>query len=151
MEATVASRRADILLVEDNPDDLELALRVFRKHDLADRIAVVRDGAEALDYLFGRGAYSHLTSGEKPRVVLLDLDLPRLHGSEVLKRIRREESTRYIPVVVLSSSSDERDLADCYRSGSNSYVVKPVNSSEFEAAVAKLGDYWLELNHAPEL
>lgn len=146
----VATGRADILLVEDDPDDLALALRVFRKHDLADRVAVVRDGAEALDYLLRRGVYAHFSPDEKPRLVLLDLDLPRLHGIEVLKRMRKEESTRYIPVVVLSSSSDVGDLVDCYRNGTNSYVVKPVASAEFESTVASLGSYWLGLNLAPE-
>jgi two-component system, response regulator len=149
MEGATVSPRAEILLVEDDADDLELALRVFRKYDLADRVAVVRDGAEALAYLFAEGAYSRLASDENPRLVLLDLDLPRLHGLEVLRRIRTNERTRNIPVVVLTSSTDQGDLGDCYRSGSNSYVVKPVDSAEFEAAVASLGSYWLELNQTP--
>jgi two-component system, response regulator len=131
---------AEILVVEDDPDDLELTLRVFRKHRLADRVAVVRDGAEALQYLANR---------PKPRVVLLDLKLPRLSGVEVLRRMRTDERTRHIPVVVLTSSSELVDLDECYRSGTNSYVVKPVESSEFEAAVSRLSAYWLELNRTP--
>jgi CheY-like chemotaxis protein len=142
-------QRADILLVEDDADDLELALRALRKQHLEERVAVVRDGVEALDYLFGTGKYSHRSSKENPRLVLLDLDLPRLHGLEVLRRIRTDERTRNIPVVVLTSSSDGRDLSDCYRGGTNSYVVKPVDNREFESAVAGLSSYWLELNRAP--
>ncbi|MGH9389058.1 MAG: response regulator [Vicinamibacteria bacterium] len=140
---------AEILIVEDNADDLELTLRAFRKHHLADRVAVVRDGAEALEYLFGTGPYTSRSHEARPRVILLDLNLPGLNGLEVLRRIRIDERTKHIPVVVLSSSSDVRDLGDCYRNGTNSYVVKPVESSEFEAAVARLGAYWLELNQTP--
>ncbi|HJS72637.1 MAG TPA: response regulator [Vicinamibacteria bacterium] len=131
---------AEILVVEDDADDLELTLRVFRKHRLADRVAVVRDGAAAIQYL---------ASQPKPRVVLLDLKLPRLSGVEVLKRMRTDERTRHIPVVVLTSSSELVDLDECYRNGTNSYVVKPVESSEFEAAVYRLSAYWLELNRTP--
>jgi two-component system response regulator len=131
---------AEILVVEDDADDLELALRVFRKHRLMDRVAVVRDGAEAIQYL---------ASQPKPRVVFLDLKLPRLNGIEVLRRMRTDERTRHIPVVVLTSSTELVDLDECYRSGTNSYVVKPVLSSEFEAAVARLSAYWLELNRTP--
>lgn len=143
------SQHADILLVEDDADDLELALRALRKRDLADRVAVVRDGAEALEYLFATGAYSNRRQEARPRVVLLDLNLPRVDGLEVLRRMRTDERTRDIPVVVLTSSSARSDLHDCYRSGTNSYVVKPVDSAEFEAMVERLGTYWLELNQAP--
>ena len=131
---------AEILVVEDDADDLELTLRVLRKHRLADRVAVVRDGAEAIRYL---------TSSPKPRVVLLDLKLPRLSGVEVLRRMRTDERMRDIPVVVLTSSSEIVDLDECYRSGTNSYVVKPVESSEFEATLSRLSAYWLELNRTP--
>lgn len=140
---------AEILIVEDDADDLELTLRAFRKHHLAHRVAVARDGAEALAYLFGTSPYTSRASEAKPRVVLLDLNLPRLNGLEVLRRIRSDDRTKHIPVVVLTSSSDLGDLGDCYRSGTNSYVVKPVESSDFEAAVARLGAYWLELNQTP--
>ncbi len=140
---------AEILVVEDDADDLELTLRAFRKHRLADRVAVVRDGAEAIAYLFGTGAYESRAKEAKPRVVLLDLNLPRLNGIEVLRRMRTDERTKHIPVVVLTSSSERGDLDECYRSGANSYVVKPVESSEFEKAVARLGAYWLELNRTP--
>jgi two-component system response regulator len=140
---------AQILVVEDDADDLELTLRALRKHRLGDRVAVVRDGAEAIAYLFGTGPYQDRAKEDKPRVVLLDLNLPRLNGLEVLRRIRTDERTRNIPVVVLTSSSERSDLDECYRSGTNSYVVKPVESSEFENAVARLGAYWLELNRTP--
>lgn len=140
---------AEILVVEDDADDLQLTLRAFRKHHLADRVAVVRDGAEAIQYLFGTGRYESRSGEPKPRVVLLDLKLPRLSGIEVLQRMRTDERTKHIPVVVLTSSSERRDLDECYRSGTNSYVVKPVESSEFEAAVARLSAYWLELNRVP--
>jgi two-component system response regulator len=139
----------EILIVEDDADDLELSLRAFRKHRLDHRVAVARDGAQALEYLFGTGAHSSRAGEAKPRVVLLDLNLPRLSGLEVLKRIRSDERTKHLPVVVLTSSADLRDLGDCYRNGTNSYVVKPVASSEFEATVARLGAYWLELNQTP--
>lgn len=143
------SSTADILLVEDDADDLALALRVLRKLRLEERVAVARDGVEALDYLFARGSYSGRSAVAHPRLVLLDLHLPRLPGLEVLRRIRTDDRTRNIPVVVLTSSPDGDDLSDCYRSGTNSYVVKPVDHREFEAAVASLSTYWLELNQAP--
>jgi two-component system response regulator len=142
-------QEAEILIVEDDADDLELSLRALRKHRLDHRVAVARDGAEALEYLFGTGVHSSRSREPKPRVVFLDLNLPRLSGLEVLKRIRTDERTKHIPVVVLTSSSDLSDLGDCYRSGTNSYVVKPVESSDFEATLARLGAYWLELNRTP--
>lgn len=143
------SQQPEILLVEDDDDDLELTLRALRKHDLAHRVAVVRDGAEALDYLFGTGAYEYRADELPPRVVFLDLNMPRVNGFEVLHRMRTDERTKNIPVVVLTSSSDRRDLGDSYKSGTNSYVVKPLDSSEFESMVAQLGSYWLELNQTP--
>jgi CheY-like chemotaxis protein len=139
----------EILIVEDDADDLELSLRALRKHRVADRVAVARDGAEALEYLFGTGVYSGRASRAQPRVVFLDLNLPRLSGLEVLKRMRTDERTKHIPVVVLTSSTDLGALGDCYRSGTNSYVVKPIESAEFEATVARLSAYWLELNQTP--
>lgn len=142
------ARHPEILLVEDDDDDLELTLRAFRKHGLEQRVAVVRDGAEALDYLFGTGAYANRVA-PLPRVVFLDLNMPRVDGIEVLQRMRTDERTKNIPVVVLTSSSDRKDLGESYTSGTNSYVVKPVDSSEFEATVARVGSYWLELNRTP--
>ncbi|HEY7698925.1 MAG TPA: response regulator [Vicinamibacteria bacterium] len=140
---------AEILVVEDDADDLELTMRALRKHQLGDRVAVVRDGAEAIAYLFGTGPYESRASDANPRVVLLDLELPLVNGLEVLRRIRADERTKHIPVVVLTSSSELRDLDECYRGGTNSYVVKPVESSEFENAVSRLGSYWLDLNQTP--
>jgi two-component system, response regulator len=141
--------QAEILLVEDDADDLELTLRAFRAHRLADRVAVVRDGAEALDYLFATGSYVERERESPPRVIFLDLNLPRVGGLDVLKRIRTHERTRDIPVVVLTSSQDRGQLIDCYRSGTNSYVVKPLDSVEFEATLGRVGTYWLELNQPP--
>lgn len=138
-----------ILLVEDNPDDVELTLRAFRKNKIRNDIVVTRDGVEALDYLFGTGAYRDRDTGILPQLVLLDLKLPRLGGMEVLKRLRSDERTRFLPVVVLTSSTEERDLAEAYRSGVNSYIRKPVDFNKFAEAVQLLGLYWLVLNEPP--
>jgi two-component system response regulator len=139
---------APILLVEDNPDDIELTRRAFAKNMLANQLVVAEDGEEALDYLFARGKYEGRT-GRQPAVVLLDLQLPGLNGIEVLRAIRQDERTAMIPVVIMTSSNEERDLIDSYRLGANSYVRKPVNFNEFIEAVRQLGMYWLLLNEAP--
>lgn len=139
----------EILLVEDNPNDVELTLRAFKKHNLSNRIQVCRDGAEALDYIFGEGQYSGRNVGNTPRVILLDLKLPKVSGLEVLQRIKSDPRTQKVPVVVLTSSKEERDLIDSYRLGVNSYIVKPVNFEQFTDAVQKVGLYWLLLNQAP--
>jgi len=131
----------DILLVEDNPNDAELTQRAFRKSDVDVRLAIVRDGAEALDYLFG--------GKPRPKVVLLDLKLPKIDGIDVLRRIRAGERTRTIPVVVLTSSQEERDIVECYELGANSYVVKPVDFDRFYRTVSDIGAYWLVLNKLP--
>ena len=131
----------DILLVEDNPNDAELTLRALKKSDIGARLAIARDGAEALEHLLG--------SGPKPKVVFLDLKLPKIDGIEVLRRVRADERTRSIPVVVLTSSQEERDISECYKLGVNSYVVKPVEFDKFYKAVADLGTYWLVLNKSP--
>lgn len=139
----------ELLIVEDNPQDLELTLRALRQANLANRIHVCRDGVEALAFVLGEGAHAARTMGETPRVILLDLKLPRIDGLEVLKRIRGDERTRTIPVVVLTSSKEQQDIVESYRLGVNSYIVKPVNFERFSAAVRELGVYWLVLNQPP--
>jgi two-component system, response regulator len=136
----------EILLVEDNPSDEALTLRAFKKNNFANPIMVARDGQEALDYLFARGAHAER---DLPQVVLLDLKLPKVDGLEVLKALRADPRTRILPVVVLTSSNEERDLLDSYSLGANSYVQKPVDFGQFAEAVRQLGLYWLVLNHAP--
>ncbi len=135
-----------ILLVEDNPDDELLTLRAFRKSNIRNPVIVVRDGAEALDYLFARGEHSGRDVNIQPQVVLLDLHLPKLDGLAVLRHIREDERTRMLPVVMLTSSNEEQDLTGSYRLGVNSYVRKPVDVSAFFEAVRQLGVYWLVLN-----
>jgi CheY-like chemotaxis protein len=139
----------EILLVEDNPQDLELALRALKKADLGSRLAVARDGAEALDFLFCEGAHAARRIEDVPKVVLLDLKLPKVDGLEVLQRVRSDPRTKAIPVVVLTSSKEQRDIVESYRLGVNSYVVKPVTFEQFAAAVQQLGIYWLLLNEPP--
>jgi CheY-like chemotaxis protein len=134
-------QEVDILLVEDNPNDAELTQRALRKSEIAARLIIARDGAEALDYL--------LSDKPKPKVIFLDLKLPKIDGIEVLRRVREDDRTRAIPVIVLTSSQEERDISECYRLGVNSYVVKPVEFDKFYRAVGDLGTYWLVLNKAP--
>ncbi|MDY7227018.1 response regulator [Hyalangium rubrum] len=138
--------RRVILLVEDNPDDELLTLRAFHKSNIRNPVIVVRDGAEALDYLFARGAYEGRDASLLPQVVLLDLHLPKLDGLAVLRQIRENERTRTLPVVMLTSSNEERDLTGSYQLGVNSYVRKPVDVTSFFEAVRQLGMYWLVLN-----
>lgn len=139
----------EILLVEDNPNDVELTLHALRVNNLANRIQVVRDGAEALEFLFCTGAYANRTIEDGPKVILLDLKLPRVDGLEVLRQIKSDPGTRAIPVVVLTSSREEPDIAQSYQLGVNSYIVKPVNFERFTEAVRQLGLYWLLLNQPP--
>lgn len=134
-----------ILLVEDNEDDIELTLRALRKGNLLNEVKVVRDGAEALDFLFARGQYESRES-TLPQVVLLDINLPKLSGLEVLREMRNDERTRLTPVVVLTTSDSDEDVAESYGNGANSYIRKPINSSNFADAVNRLGAYWLLLN-----
>lgn len=138
-----------ILLVEDNPDDVTLTIRAFRKNNIANEVVVARDGVEALDFLFGTGAHEGRDTRVPPVVVLLDLKLPRMGGLEVLERIRADDRTRLLPVVILTSSKEESDLVSGYRLGANSYVRKPVDFTEFLEAARQLGLYWLVLNEAP--
>ena len=135
-----------VLLVEDNPDDEELTRLAFKECKFAYELVIVRDGSEALDYLFASGKYSARDACDMPRLVLLDLKLPKLNGLEVLKRVRANASTRFLPVVVLTSSKEEQDLIDSYSLGANSYIQKPVDFNQFTDAVCQLGQYWLVLN-----
>ena len=145
----VSKRSTEILLVEDNPDDQLLTLRALKTNRIANQIVVARDGAEALDYLFGSGAYAGRDTSVLPQIVFLDLKLPKLDGLEVLKRIRAEERTSVLPVVVLTSSDEEQDIIDSYHLGANSYIRKPVDFAQFVETVGRLGMYWLVLNEPP--
>jgi two-component system response regulator len=138
-----------ILLVEDNPDDVELTLRAFKKNNIANNTVVVSDGAEALDYLFGKGAYADRDTSDIPRIILLDLKLPKLNGLQVLERLRANETTKLTPVVILTSSREEQDMIRGYKSGANSYVRKPVDFNQFVEAVRHIGLYWLLINETP--
>lgn len=138
-----------ILLVEDNQDDIDLTLRALRMHNLANEVVTVRDGAEALDFLFCRGEYARRTPEALPQLILLDINLPKLSGLEVLKQVRSSELTRLLPVVMLTTSKQDRDVLESYVSGANSYVQKPVSFTEFTEAVKQLGVYWLILNEVP--
>jgi CheY-like chemotaxis protein len=138
-----------ILLVEDNPDDELLAIRALKKNNIMNEVVVARDGAEALDYLFGTGTYDGRDTSIMPQVILLDLKLPKINGLEVLKRLRSDERTKLLPVVILTSSREDRDLNASYRLGANSYIRKPVDFTQFSEAIRQLGLYWLVLNEAP--
>ena len=138
----------DILLVEDNPADAELAMRALRKGKLANHITWVKDGAEALDFVFRTGAYAERPD-HNPKLILLDLKLPKVNGIEVLKRIKEDERTRVIPVVMVTSSAEGRDITESYKLGVNSYVVKPVEFDQFSETVAKAGFYWMLMNKTP--
>lgn len=138
-----------ILLVEDNPDDEALTVRALNKNKIANNLAVVRDGVEALDFLFCTGPYSERDPHDMPEVILLDLKLPKVDGLEVLRRIRADERTRLLPIVILTSSKEEQDLLKSYSLGANSYIRKPVDFSQFVEAIHQLGMYWLVLNEPP--
>jgi two-component system, response regulator len=143
-----AMEEKTILLVEDNPDDVDLTLRVFKKNHILNKVVVARDGAEALDYLYGTGTYAGRDSRDVPQLILLDLNLPKIDGLEVLKRIRADERTKYISGVILTSSKEEQDVIQGYRMGANSYIRKPLDFKQFVESVKQLGLYWLVLNEA---
>jgi two-component system response regulator len=139
----------EILLVEDNANDVELTLRALTKHNLANKIHVVRDGEEALDFLFCRGAFSNRTFDDQPKVVLLDLKLPKVDGLEVLRAVKSDPRTKAVPVVVMTSSRQQRDMVESYQLGVNSYIQKPINFEEFQEVIRQLGYYWLAVNRPP--
>jgi len=136
----------EVLLIEDNPNDVEMTLYAFEQYRLSNRVHVVRDGAEALDYIFGAGAYAGRNVEDVPRVILLDLKLPKVDGIEVLRRLKADPRTWAIPVVVMTSSREERDVVETYKLGANSYIVKPLDFVKFTEAVRQVGLYWLLLN-----
>lgn len=139
----------EIVIVEDNATDLEMTLRALRRHNLANQVVVLSDGAEALEYIFGEGDYAGRDLAHRPRVILLDLKLPKVGGIEVLRRIKSDPRTRSTPVVVLTSSTEERDRLETYDLGANSFIVKPVDFDHFSEAISQVGLYWLILNHPP--
>jgi CheY-like chemotaxis protein len=145
----MSAKPVEILLIEDNPSDEELTIHALRSHQIANNIQVVRDGAEALDFIFHTGAFADRSAGERPKVILLDLKLPKVDGLEVLRRIKSDPGTRSIPVVVLTSSREESDIIESYNLGVNSYMVKPVDFTQFGETVRQLGLYWLLLNQMP--
>lgn len=142
-------KRKSILLVEDDPGDEALMLRALRKNNIVSDVAVARTGAEALDYLFGTGAYAGRDLSAKPALVLLDLNLPKIHGLEVLRRLRVDQRTKLLPIVILTSSAERQDLLSSYSLGASSYVCKPIDFTQFVEAVRQLGQYWLVLNEPP--
>lgn len=141
--------RTTILLVEDNPDDVDLTLHAFQKHNMANDVVVAGDGAEALDYLFGSGKYAGRDPNETPALILLDLQLPKIGGLDVLRKVREDERTKRVPVVIMTTSDEEDDIANGYDRGANSYLRKPVDFNEFMDSVKQLEMYWLVLNTPP--
>jgi CheY-like chemotaxis protein len=148
-EEIMETNEVEILLIEDDPHDAELAIRALKKNNLANKLIWVKDGAEALDFMFARGVYSNREVNHTPKVVLLDLRLPKVDGMEVLEKIRSDERTKHTPVVVLTSSKEDIDVVNAYKLSVNSYIGKPVNFDEFSKTVAELGLYWLLLNKPP--
>ncbi|MBI3903339.1 MAG: response regulator [Nitrosomonadales bacterium] len=144
-----AVKEVEILLVEDNPSDAELCIRALKQSKLANKLVWVKDGAEALDFIFATGAYTGRTGMHVPKVILLDLHLPKVNGMEVLRRVKSDERTRTIPIVVLTSSKEDRDVAESYQLGVNSYISKPVEFDAFARTVSELGLYWLLVNRPP--
>ena len=149
MDSPTATEPVDLLLIEDQPSDAELALRALRKLDLGERTHLVEDGATALDFVFGRNDYAGRSVTETPALILLDLKLPKVSGHEVLRTLKADDRTKHIPVIVLSSSKEDRDVRRCYELGVNSYVVKPVDFGQFTETVQRIGTYWLKTNERP--
>jgi len=145
----MSTNEVEILLVEDNSNDVELVLRALKKHNLANKVHLVENGVAALDYIFGTGAYAGRNTQDIPKVILLDLNLPKLGGLEVLRRIKSDERTKMIPVVMMTSSKEKKDIVESYKLGVNSYIVKPVDFGQFVDCVSELGLYWLLLNKLP--
>ncbi|MCD6067606.1 MAG: two-component system response regulator [Bacteroidetes bacterium] len=143
------STEVEILLVEDNMSDAEMTIRALTKNHLMNKLVHLKDGAEAIDFIFGQGNYSERNIENSPKVILLDLKMPKVNGLEVLEKIKADERTKKIPVVVLTSSNEDPDIQECYRLGANSYVVKPVQFDKFIKAVSELGLYWIILNQGP--
>lgn len=139
----------ELLLVEDNDGDAEMTIRALKKNNLANKIVRLKDGAEALDFIFAEGAYANRKVENGPKVILLDLKMPKVNGIEVLQRVKSDERTKTIPVVVLTSSQEDPDIKECYRLGVNSYVVKPVQFDAFVKAISELGVYWMLVNQSP--
>jgi len=146
----MAEEQVEILLAEDNAEDAEMTMRALRRNNLANQLHWVKDGAEALDYLFCRGPYVGRDPSRPPKLVLLDIKMPKIDGIEVLRRLKQDDATRAIPVVVMTSSNEERDVLESYRLGVNSYIVKPVQFDQFIETVAKIGLYWLLTNRVPQ-
>lgn len=146
----VTDTEVEILLVEDNPSDAEMTLRALKKNNLVNNIVHLKDGADALDFIFGMGAYKGRNIKNKPKVILLDLKMPRIDGIEVLRQVRENPLTRTIPIVVLTSSREDPDVRRCYELGVNSYIVKPVGFENFTKAISELGLYWMLLNQSPD-
>lgn len=142
--------KIEILLVEDNMSDAEMTIRALKKNNLANKLLHLKDGAEALDFIFGQGIYSDHKIENIPKVILLDLKMPKVNGIEVLQKVRADDRTKKIPIVVLTSSNEDPDIQQCYRLGANSYVVKPVQFEKFIKAVSELGLYWLLINQPPK-
>jgi len=145
-----AIQELEILLVEDNVHDAELTLRALKRRNLANKFVHLKDGAEALDFVFGTGQYTHRDVSQHPKVILLDLKLPKVDGLEVLRAVKSDPRTKSIPVVIMTSSNEQRDVIESYKLGVNSYVVKPVDFDSFSKAVSELGCYWVLLNHPPD-
>jgi two-component system response regulator len=144
------SDHIEILLVEDNPADAEMTLRALRRNNLANKVHWVKDGEEALEFMFRTGSYANREPGSTPKLILLDIKMPKVDGIEVLRRLKENEDTRRVPVVVMTSSNEERDVVDSYRLGVNSYIVKPVQFEAFLETVAKIGLYWVITNRVPK-
>jgi CheY-like chemotaxis protein len=149
MEETCMVNEVEIVLVEDNPNDMELTLRALKKNNIANNVVVLGDGEQALDYLYGRGEFAGRNSSVNPRLILLDLKLPKMDGLEVLKIIKSDPGKKMIPVVMLTSSKEECDVVESYRLGVNSYIVKPVDFDNFVEAIRNIGFYWLLMNEGP--